>query len=187
MIDEHAEAPPRAGAKLATIAGQVIDSLQVLHHDAHVAQVIAPDLLDQLGVVPALHVDPAGPGHPRPAARPPAGPGEASDPAPGRPGRAAAGTGLTSVTGLPSSRNPAGPQREHPLAAEPVLQRDGVLLAGHHGAAEAAAGFLDDQPAGRPTWGGSGAAAAATRLSSTLARTPHPTRAGRYRTSRTGC
>ena len=47
------------------MAGEVVDAAEVLDDDALDPQVVAPDLLDQLGVVAALDVDPAGPGHPR--------------------------------------------------------------------------------------------------------------------------
>src|SRR5262249_37176534 len=41
----------------------------------------------------------------------------------------------------------AAAQREHPAAAVPVLQRDRVLLAEHHGPAELGRVVLDDQTA----------------------------------------
>ena len=70
------------GAKLPHRGREVIDALQVLDHHADVAQVVAPDLLDQFGVVPALDVDPAGPGDPGPAGR-----GRATEPDRLRPAR----------------------------------------------------------------------------------------------------
>ena len=44
------------------VLGEVVDAAEVLHDDALDAQVVAPDLLDELGVVPALDEDPARPG-----------------------------------------------------------------------------------------------------------------------------
>ena len=86
VVDQDAEPPLRAGRELSSTRGQVVDAFQVLHHDAHVAQVVAPDLLDQLGVVAAFDIDPAGPGHPGRGRRPGhrAGPARAG-PAPARP------------------------------------------------------------------------------------------------------
>src|SRR6266705_6664656 len=69
MIDKYAEPAGRPGGEAGHDRGQVVDTAEVLDHDADVAQVVAPDLLDELGVVPALDVDPARPGDPRPARR----------------------------------------------------------------------------------------------------------------------
>src|SRR5260370_8138237 len=57
VVHEHAEAAARRGGEIPDDGGQVVDALQVLHDDADIAQVVAPDLLDQLGVVLALDVD----------------------------------------------------------------------------------------------------------------------------------
>ena len=57
-----------AGPKSSRCAGEVVDAAQVLDDDALDAQVVAPHLLDQLGVVPALDEDPALAGHPGPLA-----------------------------------------------------------------------------------------------------------------------
>ena len=135
-----------AGEKADDDGGQVVHALQVLHDDALDPQVVAPDPLDQLGVVPALDVDPPGPRDPRLRARHGDRPGRRT--AAARAGRAAA-RGRTSVTGRPSIRKPRGVHREHPQLAEPVLQRDrqplGGLLHPHHGAAEARRRLLDHQ------------------------------------------
>ena len=111
----------RRGRSSATIAGQVVDAVQELDDDADVAQVVAPDLLDQLGVVPALDVDAAGPGYLGPADR-------RGDRAGCGPGGAAAGrcagllTGRTSITRLPSSRNVplSGNTRRRPYRSSSV-------------------------------------------------------------------
>ena len=39
---------------------QIIDAAEELHHHSHVAQVLTPDLFDELGVVTSFHVDAAG-------------------------------------------------------------------------------------------------------------------------------
>ncbi len=54
------EPAPRAGLEVGDDAGQIVDAAEVLDDDALDAQVVAPDLLDEFGVVAALHVDPAG-------------------------------------------------------------------------------------------------------------------------------
>ena len=100
VVDEHAEPRAGPGRELGHDRGQVVDAAQVLHHHADVAQVVAPDLLDQLGVVQALDVDPAGLGHLGPALRRRHRPEAVrrGAPAPGEAGR-------VSRTGRPSSRN----------------------------------------------------------------------------------
>src|SRR3712207_8810512 len=46
------------GCEVAHRGGQVVDAVQHLHDDALDPQVVAPDLLDQLGVVASLDPDP---------------------------------------------------------------------------------------------------------------------------------
>ena len=64
VVDQHPDAAlaGRAGSPRSCV-GEVVDALEVLHDDALDAQVVAPHLLDELRVVPALDEDPAGPGH----------------------------------------------------------------------------------------------------------------------------
>src|SRR5262249_13916892 len=69
VIDEHTEPAHGPGLKLGDYRGQVVDAAQVLHDDAGIAQVVAPDLLHQLGIVAALDVDAARPGDLGPAGR----------------------------------------------------------------------------------------------------------------------
>ena len=106
VVDEHAEPALRPGREVAHHRRQVVDAAEVLDDDALDAQVVAPHLLDQLGVVPALDVDPAaagdpgaGAGHRRPTRRryagapPPrarrrAGPARPARRRPGSPARA---------------------------------------------------------------------------------------------------
>ena len=104
---------PGAGLELGDDAGEVVDAVHELDDDALDAQVVAPDLLDELGVVPALDVDARAARHPgaravdrHRAARGPRG----GAPRVGE--RAvAARRGGVSVTGAPSTRKP-GPERE---------------------------------------------------------------------------
>ena len=103
VVDEDADPALRAGPEVAQVVGEVVDAAEVLDDDALDAQVVAPDLLDQLGVVAALDEDPAGPGDPglRAVRR---------RPSPTRCGSAWRGRrrapARVSTTGLPSSRKP---------------------------------------------------------------------------------
>src|SRR5260370_36524927 len=69
MIDKNAEPARGCRRESGDDRGQVVDAPQVLHHDADIAQVVAPDLLHELGIVAALDVDPARPRHLGPARR----------------------------------------------------------------------------------------------------------------------
>ena len=66
VVDEHAQAVAGAGAEVVDDLGQVVDAVESLDDDALDPKVVAPHLLDQLGVVDALHQDAAGPRHPGP-------------------------------------------------------------------------------------------------------------------------
>ena len=101
VVDQHAEPPGRARRESGDDRRQVVDAVQELHDHPGVAKVIAPDLLHQLGVVLALDVDAAGPGDLRPGWRAPRRTLTRS----ARAARPWSGTGLTSATRLPSSRN----------------------------------------------------------------------------------
>ena len=141
MVDEHAEPPSRGGAELADDGGQVVDAVQRLDDDALDAQVVAPDLLDELGVVLALDVDPALAGDPG------AGAGDV--------GRAGGAAGRRDGRLLPRADEhdraavdpEARAERIGADLAEPVLEVDDVLLAADDGADEAGTGVLDDQVA----------------------------------------
>src|SRR5699024_6144547 len=63
MVQQHAQPPTRLGRELGDDGGQVIGAAQLLDNHALEAQVVAPHLLDQFGVVAAFDVDPAGTGH----------------------------------------------------------------------------------------------------------------------------
>src|SRR5512133_3295225 len=60
VIDEDPEPPPFSGREVSHDAGEVVDAAEVLDDHSDVAQVVAPDLLYQLGVVAPLDIDPAG-------------------------------------------------------------------------------------------------------------------------------
>jgi hypothetical protein len=144
VVDQHAEPPPVPGLELGQDLRQVVDTLQVLDHHTDVAQVVAPDLLHQLGVVPSFDVDAAGPGHPGPRLRRRHRAGRVA----GRPrGHRRPGGGRPDQRHRPSVNHEGRRvQREHPPLAVPVLQRDRALVAAHDRAAETAFDVLDDQP-----------------------------------------
>lgn len=52
MVDQHAETAARAGPEFGDDPHQIVDPAEVLDHDALDLQVVAPNLRDQLGVVP---------------------------------------------------------------------------------------------------------------------------------------
>src|SRR5829696_2794103 len=60
VIDEDPEPPPLCRREVGHNAGKVVDAAEVLDDHPNVAQVIAPNLLHQLGVVAPLDIDPAG-------------------------------------------------------------------------------------------------------------------------------
>ena len=60
VIGQHAQSAPAFRPEVGHDVGEVVDAVHELDHHADVPQVVAPDLLHQLGVVPALDVDPAG-------------------------------------------------------------------------------------------------------------------------------
>ena len=65
MVDQDADAALGTGLEVAQVVGEVVDAAEELHDDALDAQVVTPDLLDELGVVAALDEDPARPGDAR--------------------------------------------------------------------------------------------------------------------------
>ena len=107
------------GREVAHDGRQVVDAAEVLDDDALDPQVVAPHLLDQLGVVPALDVDPAAAGDPGPRRRAPA-----TDPEAVRRGGAAAGPpARPDQVDRCAVDQEARPEREDPVPAVPVLQR----------------------------------------------------------------
>ena len=67
VVEQHAEAALRARLELGHGTDEVVGAVQRLDDDAELAQVVAPHVLDQLGVVAALDPDPAGAGDVSPA------------------------------------------------------------------------------------------------------------------------
>ena len=122
------------GRKSRRWSAQVVDAAEELHDDALDPQVVAPDLLDQLGVVAALDEDPAGPGDPGlGAVDGDRAAGGARRPAPAPP-RAA---GAVRITGRPSSRKPgpSGKVRRLPRRSSSVSvsrSRSTATISPHH-------------------------------------------------------
>ena len=64
VVDEYADPPLGPRLEVAQLLAEVVDPVEVLHDHALDAQVVTPHLLDELGVVPALDEDAAGPRDP---------------------------------------------------------------------------------------------------------------------------
>ena len=62
VVEQHAEPPTGARAEGPHDLVEVVGTVEALDDDALDAQVVAPHLLDQLGIVDALDEQPAGPG-----------------------------------------------------------------------------------------------------------------------------
>ena len=105
VVDQHAEATAGPGRERPHHVGQVVDAVEALHHHALDPEVVAPHLLDQLGVVDALDEDPAGPGH---AGRRAGHGHRARRRAPGRRRRRPAGGAAPGSTVLAGDREGAG-------------------------------------------------------------------------------
>ena len=143
VVDEHADASLRPGPELAQLVRQVVDAAEMLDDDALEPQVVAPDLLDQLGIVATLDEDPALAGHPGPHA----GDGHRSRRRTTRGRRSRSGHGSGQHHRAPLEEE-ARAQGEGTPAATSVLQREHVEVAvdrddltapvGHH--------LFDDQP-----------------------------------------
>ena len=58
MVEEHADPAVRPGLELVEHRAQVVGAVETLDDHTFDAQVVAPDLLDQLGVVHAFDQDP---------------------------------------------------------------------------------------------------------------------------------
>ena len=143
VVDEHADPALRPGPEVAQVVGEVVDAAEVLDDDALDPQVVAPDLLDQLGVVAALDEDPAGPGDP--------GLGAVDG------DRAGRGAGRLGGRRLPDGRaeddrpaleQEARPERERTPPAAPVLEGQRVQVAVDRDdlAAPVGGDLLDDAP-----------------------------------------
>ena len=143
VVDEHAQPASGVGCELVDDGDQVVDAAQVLDRDALDPQVVAPHLLDELGVVASLDVDAA---RQRDAG---AGvvDGARAGCRPGGPGRC--GTGRRDEHDRPALEQEAGPEREHLADEMAVLELDGaeVALDPHDLAAESGDGLLDHQAA----------------------------------------
>ena len=131
------------GLEVAQVVGEVVDAAEVLDDDALDAQVVAPDLLDQLGVVAALDEDPAGAGDPGPRV-------VHRDRARRRTGRAARARPRARARredDRPALEQEARAEREGAALAAPVLQGQRVEVAvdGDDLAAPVGGDLLDDR------------------------------------------
>ncbi|TDP94640.1 hypothetical protein EDF62_1061 [Leucobacter luti] len=64
MVEQYAGATPRARPEVGEYVGKIVCALEHLDDHAFNPQIVAPDLLDELGVVFALNEDAAGHGDP---------------------------------------------------------------------------------------------------------------------------
>ena len=150
VVDEYAHPPAGPGPNSAIAAGEVVDAVQHLHDDPLDAQVVAPHLLDQLGVVATLDEQPGRGRHGRPLTAHRRRPAR-------RPRLGLAGLGQRRgshpLRACENHRHTvdeeAGPERETPRAAAPVLEVHDVHTAGlldpDHRAAPAGVGVLDHE------------------------------------------
>ena len=60
VVDEDAEATFRVGSELADDVDEIVDAAEVFDHDAFDAQIGAPHLFDEFGVMAPLDVDATG-------------------------------------------------------------------------------------------------------------------------------
>ena len=58
MVEEHPDAAVRSGPEFVEHHAQVVGAVETLDDDTFDAEVVAPHLLDQLGVVHSFHQDP---------------------------------------------------------------------------------------------------------------------------------
>ena len=68
MVQQDGEASMGLGVEGSNRSLEIVRSVEGFDHDADAAQIVAPDLLDQFGVMYALDPDSAGPGNPCPLA-----------------------------------------------------------------------------------------------------------------------
>ena len=60
MIEQHAQLALGTGPKISDHRRQVIGAVQRFDNDAKVTEVVAPHMLEQLGIMLTLHPDAAG-------------------------------------------------------------------------------------------------------------------------------
>ncbi len=122
MVGEDPDPMPPVRAELGELVGDVVESAEGFDDDAFDPQVVAPDLLDELGVVLALDPDP------RPLATRAFAPTTAREPEAVRPGAAGLRLGRRRSTGSPSRRKPGpsgndrtAPRRSSSLTTTPPV------------------------------------------------------------------
>src|SRR5215208_4234722 len=139
VIDEDPEPPPFSRGEVSHDAGEVVDAAEVLNDHPDVAQVVATNLLHQLGVVATLDIDPAGQRGLGPT-------GRTDDRTRGGPG----GHRPCSQRSLEHDRASLVPEPraegEGPLLPVPVLQDHQTSLPTQHRPAESRCGILQHQP-----------------------------------------
>ena len=143
VVDQDAHPSLRPGTEVAQHLGQVVDPLEQLDDDALDAQVVAPDPLDELGVVTALDEDPAGAGDSRLGVVD----GDRAAGGARRPRRCRP-RDRRGQDHRPALEEEARAEREGAPLAATVLQGDGVQVAvdGDDLAAPVGGDLLDDQP-----------------------------------------
>jgi hypothetical protein len=145
VVHQDPHAALGSGPEVAQVLRQVVDPLEVLHDHALDPQVVTPDLLHQLRVMPSLDEDPAGAGDPGGGA----GNGHGPRCGPRLRGRAAA-CWRRQDDGC-SLEQEAGPEWKGASPSAPVLQGDGpeVAFDGDDLAAPVGRHLLDDEAAVR--------------------------------------
>jgi hypothetical protein len=58
MVEKHPESATRARFELGHGGGEIISTVEGLHHHRQFAQLVTPDVLKELGVMATLHPDP---------------------------------------------------------------------------------------------------------------------------------
>lgn len=121
VVDKHPVAALRGRRLGGEHRVEQVDTLEILDDDALDAEVIAPDLLNQFGIVPTLDEDPARQRDPGPGV----GDRERTRRRAGgrRPGGRRGGGGRTELDKL-TIHHESGPQREQATATMPVFKLD---------------------------------------------------------------
>lgn len=153
VVDQHTDAPVGGRGEAPDDRVKVIDPLEVFDDDAFYTQIVAPYLLHQLRIVPALDEDATGACDASWHIRHAEGAGCC---APSSGGRC---LGRRQQHGRAVDEEPAA-EREHPNSAVPILQLNQAILDADHRTAEAGGDLLNDKVA----IGGNGAHLGQTAL-----------------------
>lgn len=140
MVDQDAKPTGRAGLEVFDHTAHMIEAVESFDHNADIAQIVAPYMLNQFGVVHAFHQDAAGIGNLR-----------LSIGAGNRSGRRHSRTPLWcrlrshERDRLSFQQEPAGLETEVTVRPMSIPQRDGLNRDLHDVAAETRSPILDDQ------------------------------------------